>query len=146
MDSEALERLTRRPEDFEKISEDWSKYINIGDDEMSNLDFYILLTNYQSELSESSYKSTNDILPPMDIFIDHKNSDYILEPEIETTNNDITVDNPSPKSSKPKQPALPPNSFRKVKLGSGNCVFECTINNCLKRFTRKAENAKAHWL
>jgi hypothetical protein len=143
MDCETLERLTRRPEDYEEISELWIKFINIGEHGMmSNLDFYILLSNYQSELTESSISQSEIVkstynLPTNDRF--ERKSDYLFEPEIQTKNNQLN------KSTKLKTPSLPPHAFKKIRLGSGSFAYQCTINDCKKRFTRKAENAKSHW-
>lgn len=56
----------------------------------------------------------------------------------------------SPISSNPEiqhfiVPDMPPTAFKKV-FANGREYFECTVNGCQKKFTRKAENAKSHWL
>lgn len=40
----------------------------------------------------------------------------------------------------------PYTAFREVVLKTGGTMYECTAPNCPKRFTRRAENAKSHWL
>jgi hypothetical protein len=40
---------------------------------------------------------------------------------------------------------MPLTAFRKVSTSNGS-MYECTLENCTKRFTRRAENAKSHWL
>jgi hypothetical protein len=44
-----------------------------------------------------------------------------------------------------KPPSMPSQAFRKVISNDGRTYFECTANDCDKRFTRRADNARAHW-
>lgn len=43
-------------------------------------------------------------------------------------------------------PKLPPDAFRKIQDNFGGVFYECSFNDCRKRYSRRAENAKAHWL
>jgi hypothetical protein len=49
-------------------------------------------------------------------------------------------------NKKPKETLIMPlTAFHKINL-SGRFVFECSYDDCSKTFTRRAENARAHWL
>lgn len=47
---------------------------------------------------------------------------------------------------RPFVPQLPANAFRRVVMPDMQVVYQCTAPECGKSFTRKAENAKSHWM
>lgn len=68
-----------------------------------------------------------------------------LSPPLSTSQSPKQDINPFDGSYAVNVPPLPKSAFRTVKENNRH-VFECTVPDCNKRFTRRAENAKAHWL
>jgi hypothetical protein len=75
-----------------------------------------------------------------------QNKMIMITPNTDTSSLPSTSPITADSSLKPYVPQLPHNAFHRVILNNGKALYKCTAVDCGKTFTRKAENAKSHWM
>ena len=140
-EQEALENMINSPHDIINWKEYWDMYIATPDSSMVGTTHFAADVPIEKQDSAQTIVATRSSgklsLDTRDVF-NSKITPALLSPS-DSSSPDCMVKNDW------AVPLLPKNAFIKVKQDDKS-YFECTVEGCHKRFTRRAENAKAHWL